>query len=219
MLPPIAAFRRSQPALSRTSCDSGQSLIETALAVPFLLLIALNAINFAYYFFVAINLAAAPRNAVEYSVQGLSTPPGIEIPKPDIKGKACTSSVRGNPDLSVSSLAYYDVIAVLPNTGTGNPCPNIAAVQVCNSQNGFVSGTASTASQAVVCTQYGPAASPAFASAAPDPEAPGFVLDRVDIQYTVKPLIGGTLPLFGGIKLNILPSLNFHRQVSMREMN
>ncbi|HKS95505.1 MAG TPA: TadE family protein [Terriglobia bacterium] len=214
---PIRAFARCVRALNKGSRDSGQSLIETALAVPFLLLIALNAINFAYYFFVAINLAAAPRNAVEYSVQGFATPSQpASLPSP---GPACSSTVRGNTsDLAVSSLAYYDIIAVLPNTGGGNPCPGIAAVQVCSSKNGPLNN-AGTATATTVCTAYGPSASPAFASPASDPESPNFVLDRVDIQYTVNPLIGGTLPVFGGIRLNVLPSYTFHRQVSMREMN
>ncbi|HEV2494255.1 MAG TPA: TadE family protein [Terriglobia bacterium] len=213
MLSPIAAFARCHRVLNKTSRDSGQSLIETALAIPFLLLIALNAINFAYYFFVAINLAAAPRNAVEYAVQGFATPAQPKsLPSP---GPACTSTTRGvGTDLAVSSLVYYDVIAVLPNTGTGNPCPGIAAVQICSSVNGALNANSSTK-----CTNYGPTASPAFAAAAPDPEAPNFVLDRVDIQYTVRPLIGGTLPVFGGIRLSVLPSYTFHRQVSMREMN
>lgn len=214
---PIRAFARCVRALNKASRDSGQSLIETALAVPFLLLIALNAINFAYYFFVAINLAAAPRNAVEYSVQGFATPSQpTSLPSP---GPACkTSTTRGNGgDLTVSTLAYYDVIAVLPNTGSGNPCPNIAAVQVCSSINGI--NNKGTATATTVCTAYGASASPAFASPASDPESPNFVLDRVDIQYTVNPLIGGTLPVFGGIRLNVLPTYTFHRQVSMREMN
>jgi hypothetical protein len=213
MLSPIAAFARRHRALNRASRDSGQSLIETALAIPFLLLIALNAINFAYYFFVAINLAAAPRNAVEYSVQGFATPAQLTIPSAGPPPSGCT---RGGGDLAVSSLAYYDVIAVLPNTGSGSPCPNIAAVQVCNSHNGQ---SGSGTSLVTTCTSYGPTASPAFASPSADPEAPNFLLARVDIQYTVNPLIGGTLPVFGGIRLNVLPSYKFHRQVSMREMN
>jgi len=212
---PFAAFARPRRALNKVSRDSGQSLIETALAVPFLLLIALNAINFAYYFFVAINLAAAPRNAVEYSVQGFATPAQLTIPS---AGPPPTNCTRGGTDTgaAVSALVYYDVIAVLPNTGTGNPCPGIAAVQVCNTHNGK-SGSGSAL--VTTCTNYGPAASPAFASPDADPEAPNFVLDRVDIQYTVQPLIGGTLPVFGGIRLSVLPSYVFHRQVSMREMN
>ncbi len=199
------------------SRDSGQSLIETALALPFLLLIALNAINFAYYFFVAINLAAAPRNAVEYSVQGFATPGQLKIPN---AGNACNAPPGTPTDTtykaSVSTLAYDDIIRVLP--GPANPCPNIGSVQVCNSNNGETkSGPLKT-----LCTQYGatPPSPPGFGTAVDvDPEQPNFVLDRVDIVYTVKPLIGGSI--FGVFNLGaFLPGgYTFHRQVSMREMN
>ena len=43
---------------------SGEGLIETALIVPFLLTMILNAVNFGYFFLVALNLTAAPRSAV-----------------------------------------------------------------------------------------------------------------------------------------------------------
>ena len=211
------------------SRDCGQSLIETALALPFLLLIALNAINFAYYFFVAINLAAAPRNAVEYSVQGFATPGQLDIPN---TGYACVADpgIPGDTTykLSVSTLAYNDITRVLP--GPASPCPNIGWVQVCNSNknnpvgSGGVRGeTGSNATLATTCTQWGPNGgvppSPFntefnATAAAPDPEAPNFLLDRVDVVYTVKPLIKGSV--FGSF---LLPSFNFHRQVVMREMN
>ncbi len=43
-----SAQRRSQ----------GQSLVETVLLMPLLLLIILNVVNFGYFFVVAVNLAA-----------------------------------------------------------------------------------------------------------------------------------------------------------------
>ncbi len=52
--------------------SSGQALVETALIVPFLLMLALNTINFAYFFVVAINLAAAPRSGTLYSTLGFA---------------------------------------------------------------------------------------------------------------------------------------------------
>jgi hypothetical protein len=204
---PISAFRRCFRLPINGSRDSGQSLIETALALPFLLLIALNAINFAYYFFVAINLAAAPRNAVEYSVQGFATPSQLSIPT---AGSACGPASSGDTSysLSVSTLAYNDMTRVLPYNGGGNPCPNIGEVQVCNSANGEAgTGTALT----TTCKQYG--GSTTYTPDA-DPEAPNFLLDRVDVIYTVTPLIGGNI--FG---IKVLPTPTFHRQVSMREMN
>ncbi len=37
----------------RKSRDSGQSIIETLLTLPFLLTVLLNAVNFGYFYFVA----------------------------------------------------------------------------------------------------------------------------------------------------------------------
>src|SRR5258708_34830608 len=50
--------------------QSGQSLMETALILPFLMMLAFEAINFGYFFFTAVNIAASPRQGVEYSIQG-----------------------------------------------------------------------------------------------------------------------------------------------------
>lgn len=48
----------------------GQSLLETALMVPILLVLVLNALNLGHYFFVAVNLMGAARQAAEYSIMG-----------------------------------------------------------------------------------------------------------------------------------------------------
>jgi hypothetical protein len=69
------------------------------------------------------------------------------------------------------------------------------------------------------CIKYGSATT--TYTPASDPEAPLFILDRVDVVYTLTPLIPSfVLPTPAGpISLALLPSLNMHRQVSMREMN
>ncbi|PYV94503.1 MAG: hypothetical protein DMG86_23115 [Acidobacteria bacterium] len=53
-----------------TRSDSGQSLVETVLILPLLLLLLLNALNFGYFFLVTLNLTASPRAGVEYSIYG-----------------------------------------------------------------------------------------------------------------------------------------------------
>ena len=221
----------------QNASDSGQSLIETALAVPFLLLIALNAINFAYYFFVAINLAASPRNGVEWSVQGFSTPSQLALPSSGYTSTSgapqstsqTTTCDRSKTDQSVSTLTYEDMTQVLP--GPANPCPNIGSVQVCsksviNNGSGTTCGGATCtgtngASLVANCVYWDKstsgtetAGSAAHWPVAPDPEAPNFVLHRVDVQYVVTPLIAGTV--FG---ISLLPTFTFHRQVSMRAMD
>lgn len=48
----------------------GQSLLETAILAPILIVLLLNALNLGHYFFTAINLVGASRQAAEYSVLG-----------------------------------------------------------------------------------------------------------------------------------------------------
>src|SRR2546428_13856076 len=50
--------------------EEGQSLLETAVAMPFLLGIAFNLINVGYFWFVVLAFSAAPRYAVQYASQG-----------------------------------------------------------------------------------------------------------------------------------------------------
>ncbi len=183
--------------------ESGQSMLETALLLPFLLFVALNAINLGYFFFVALNLAAAPRHGVEYSIQGFQTPGTGSLPN---AGPSCSGSTS---ETSVGTLTYNDMIGVLPAPAT--PCPNIASVQVCTLLNGV--SNPGTTTQRANCTAYGPATT--FPNADPDPEAPYFMLHRVDVQYTVTPLIPGGAGNFFSL---FLPPLTFHRQVSMRAL-
>lgn len=181
--------------------DSGSNLVEVALVTPFLLLIALNAINFGYYFFVAVNLAAAPRHAAEYSIQGSATPaPNASLPAP---GPASTVT-------SVAAVLYADIQNSLPSYAS-------ASVQVCSQTVGALNN-AGTATQTADCCETTSSsgtcgASSGFPSPSSDPESPNFVLNQVDVKYTVAPLIPGTV--FG---ITLLPSFVFHQQVSMRSM-
>lgn len=179
--------------------ELGQSLIETALVLPILLLLAFNAINFGYFFFVVVNLAAAPRAGVQYSILGFATPDALALPP----------AGPSTSDTTVSFLTYEDMRGVL--TGSAS-----AIVEVCSSKVGM---TGSGSNTKTACVQY-PSGSPTYTPAS-DPEAPLFILDRVDVTYTVQPLIPAfELPTPAGpIKLTLLPSLAIHRQVSMREMN
>jgi len=180
-------------------------MIEAALLLPFLLIIILNVINLGYFFFVALNLSAAPRQGVEYSIQGFSTPATLSLANP---GPACTGS---SSELAVSTLTYNDMIGVLPAPST--PCPNIADLQVCTTVLGV--SNPGTVNQVANCAKYGNSAT-TYPAPAPDPEAPFFVLHRVDVKYTVRPIIPGGP---GNIFNLFIPPLTFHRQVSMRSMD
>ena len=162
--------------------QEGQSLLETAVAMPLLLGIAFNLINLGYFWFMVIALSAAPRLGAEYSTQG---------------GQAITSS---SPSTTlVSNLVYENMTNAVHGATNAN-----TAVRVCTSAKGVANNVA-------LCDSFGPGFT--FPAVPADPEAPAFVLNRVDVEYTVTPIIPGTAFHV------VLPSnLQFHRQVSMRSL-
>jgi hypothetical protein len=192
----------------RRPSDRGQSLIETALLLPILLLLAFNAINFGYFFFVAVNLTAAPRSGVQYSILGFSTPESLAIPPAGPSGASCPTAIT-DPSPYVCTLTFQDMAGVLHSYAA-------ATVRVCNSKLG-TSGTGS--GKVANCATYG--SGTVTGGPAADPEAPLFVLSRVDVVYNLTPIIPAfQLPTPAGpISLTLIPSLTMRRQVSMREMN
>lgn len=198
---------RKSSALPR-SC-AGQSLVEIALILPILLMIVLNAVNFGYFFLVAVNLAAAPRSGVEYSIIGSAAPAGTGLP-----------AEVGTANTTASFLTYRDI------TGALNAASN-ASVQVCSKVLGTSGSGSSLIAKCKSCTSSSSCSAPGTGSPTPsaDPEAPTFILNRVDVAYSFSPLIPGTP--FGVV---LLPSsactssagtitCTFRRQVSMRAMD
>ena len=189
----------------RWKTASGQSLIETALLLPLILLFVFNAINFGYYFVVALHLASGPREGVQWAIQGGLTPvAGATLPPP------------GPPSspLTVSYLTYGDLATL---NGSSTSAINVCSISVAQEKN-IPLNNPGTTTQSAPCESYGSAADPAFPAAAdPDPESPLFVLQRVEVQYKVQPLIGAMNLKVGGLDFGLLtPGLTFHRQVSMR---
>jgi hypothetical protein len=86
-----------------------------------------------------------------------------------------------------------------------NNSATTTSIQVCSASLG-------TLLDLTNCANYGPSAS--TYTPAEDPEAPLFVLHRVDVTYTVQPPIPMSI-----FKISLLPTMQFHRQVSMRGMN
>jgi Flp pilus assembly protein TadG len=164
--------------------EQGQSLLETAVSMPLLLGLAFNLINVGYFWFMVLALAAAPRQGVQYATQG---------------GQAVTSSSPSTT--AVKTLVYENMTNAVHGATSAN-----TAVRVCTSAKGVDSTT-----HLALCDSFGPAFS--FPPVTADPEAPGFVLNRVDVGYTVTPIIPG------GLFNVVLPAnLQFHRQVSMRSL-
>jgi hypothetical protein len=198
--------------LARNS--SGQALIETALILPLLLTIVLNAVNFAFFFLMALNITAASRSSAIYSVMGGATPSTIALPT---GGPATTTT-------TVSYLALQDLTGAVYSPSTK------AGVQVCSSSIPPAPGilNAGTTTMQTRCASYGSVGS--FPSAEPDPElnagstAPAFLLNRVDVAYQFSPPIP-VMPF--SILVLAAPictssggtvTCTFYRHVEMREM-
>jgi Flp pilus assembly protein TadG len=170
---------------------SGQSLVEVAVFLPVIFLCAAYAVDFGYFFIVAANLTSSARSAAEYSIQGYSTPGQASLP----------SAGPSSAAASVSYLALGDFSGIA-NSGVQT------SVQVCSKSVGITGNLTN-------CSDYGPSVSTNTATAAQtDPEAPTFLLNRVDVTYTVEPPIPLTF-----FSVSLLPTLSFHRFVSMRVMD
>src|SRR5437660_2946079 len=83
--------------------QEGQSLLETAVAMPLLLGIAFNLINLGYFWFMVIALFAAPRLGAEYSTLG---------------GQAITSSSTSTT--LVSNLAFDNMHTAVHGVNSGD---------------------------------------------------------------------------------------------------
>jgi len=190
----------------------GQSLVETALVLPLLLLIVLNVVNFGYFFWVTLNLTAASRTATLYAIEGSYTPSAGVWPSP-------------GPPSNVSSVSYLTVQDMTgPLAGSSS-----ASIQICSPVNIDAlgsgvnnSGTTTQKSNCVTCTgsSCGTVNTGSPVPSA-DPEAPSFVLNRVDIVYTFQPLIPGTifnLPLRASGMCNATGTCVFARHAEMRAM-
>ena len=172
--------------------DSGGSLVEFALIIPCFLVLMCYAVNYGYFCIVTASIQAAAHDGCQYSGAGFTAP-----------GQASTPAAG---PLSSSSSVAGEILAGLteyPNISTNT------TVEVCSASNGVSSNKAG-------CTSYG-AAGTTYAPAS-DPEAPFFVLQRVDVTYTVAPpiSINSTGEILG---LAMFSPLTIHRSVSMRAAN
>ena len=200
----------------------GQSLVETALMLPILLMIVFNVVNLGYFFLVIVNLTGAARTSTLYSIQGTATPAVSAIPSSG--GTTPTTNVG-----SVAYLIYQDLSGSVWN-------PTSVSVQVCSQANGNSSGSSVNTNtgnlvrtNCETCTAAGGCGAAGNGSPVPDfdPEAgtsvttPGFVLNQVRITYTFSTLIPGTIfniPLRASAMCNSGTCV-FTRQAEMRAMN
>jgi len=190
--------------------------------LPLLLMVVLNVVNLGYFFLITVNLTAAARSATLYAIEGSATPYASALPA----SGGTPPSPRTATD-TVTYLIFQDLTGALWN-------PTSASVQVCSQVNTVTStgsGTNTTngalRSNCELCDSSGCGSAVANATGfqvpSADPEAPTFILNRVDIQYTFSPLIPGrifNIPLqaFSGICTSG-GTCTFTRHAEMRAMN
>jgi hypothetical protein len=177
--------KRRSPAESRRKGfgrSDGQSLIEIALMVPLFTIMICYAVDFGYFFIVATALSSASRNSVEYAIQGASSPAQGAPPG---AGAVSTLAIAG---IVTPTEREHTRTETVPVEVSARPMPaNIAQCTTPSSGAGAISGIADV-----------------------DPESPTFQLNRVDVAYTVTPII--PLPA------SIFPTTTFHRMVEMRSV-
>src|ERR1019366_6105888 len=156
--------------------SSGQALIETTLLVTFVILpIVLNAINFGYYFLMALDITSSSRSSGLYSIMGNASTVARALP---LAGPY-------NTDTSVSYIAYQDLTGAVYSPSTSN-----TGVQVCSPSLGVLN--AGTVNQKSACATFGIGG---FSAADADPELnngntpPAFLWTRVDVAYQFSPPI------------------------------
>ena len=197
----------------------GQSLIETAIMLPLMLFLVLNAVNFGYFFLMTINLTGASRTAGTYAIMGSSTPSASVLP----------ASGPSTNLLSVTYLTQQDLTGAVSN-------PTSASIQICSpiNINGSGSGVnGSGTSQKSNCVTCTGSSCGAVGTGTPQPDTDPentatttpFVLSRVDIDYTFTPIIPGSpfnIPLLASPICSSSGgsvTCTFHRMVEMRTMN
>lgn len=148
--------------------EEGQSLIEIALVIPIFTVLVCYAVDFGYFLLVATSLNSAARNAMEYSIQGTSSPAQAAEP-----GATVVSS------LAIASIGLSGV-----STATVSVRVCSSAVGVNASNNTSQCATPSTGAGAVTGTPD------------TDPESPSFQLNCVDVVYTVTPPIPLPVSIF-----------------------
>jgi Flp pilus assembly protein TadG len=141
--------------------QEGQSLVEVALMVPIFTTLVCYAVDFGFFFLVATSLNSAARNAMEYSIQGTSSPAQAAEPAASL----------------VSNLAIAAI--GLAGASTAN-----VSVQVCSSAVGV-----NTSHNTAQCTTPSTGAGTVTGTPDVDPESPTFQLNRVDVVYTFTPPI------------------------------
>jgi Flp pilus assembly protein TadG len=155
---PMNGHNQSKP---RCWClgQQGQSLVEVAIMIPIFTVLVCYAVDFGFFFLVATSLNSAARNAMEYSIQGTSSP-----------AQAAEPAATAVSNLAIASIG-------IARASTAN-----VSVQVCSSAVGVNASNNTTR-----CTSPSTGAGAVTGTPDIDPESPTFQLNRVDVLYTFTP--------------------------------
>src|SRR6266481_5565382 len=111
-----------------TRKSRGQSLVETILMLPLLLLIVCNVVNLGYFFLVIVNLTGASRTSALYSIEGSYTPYAqTEAPSGTSTGGSGTGGILSTPG-TVAYTVFQDLNGAVWN-------PTGSTVRVCTQMN------------------------------------------------------------------------------------
>jgi Flp pilus assembly protein TadG len=160
-MPAPGWLRVHRPGWARRLCqgEQGQSLVEVAIMIPIFTVLVCYAVDFGFFFLVATSLNSAARNAMEYSIQGTSSPAQTAEPAATV----------------VSNLAIASI--GLSGASTAN-----VSVRVCSSSVGVNASNNTTQ-----CASPSTGAGAVTGTPDIDPESPTFQLNRVDLLYTFTP--------------------------------
>jgi Flp pilus assembly protein TadG len=199
---------------------TGQSLVEFALMLPLILILIVNIVNFAGFFYAFIAVGNASRSAGDYTIMGSIAYSGTDA------GGASAGTLKAPSDNGsagaqlVANMLGTDMLS-LPNRTSINVrvCelnPSSAAIgnatcNVCNNSAG--TGTMSCSSGSGSFTT----------NPSPDTttgEGTNYTLTWVDVSYTYNPFIpvGFTFPGLG-FGVTLPSNLVLHRQSIYRVLN
>jgi Flp pilus assembly protein TadG len=198
---------------------AGQSLVEFALVLPLLLILIVNIVNFAGFFYAFIAVANASRSASDYAVMGSIAYSGTDVisgaAEADLSAPATASGTTGVQ--LVANMLATDMQS-LPNSTSIN-------VRLC-----YLDQTTS-ATACNVCTNNGTSptmscssGSGPFATSSISDNTTGegsqYTMTWVDVNYTYNPIVplGFAFPGLG-LGLTLPSNLVLHRQSVFRVLN
>ncbi len=148
--------------VGHSACAWGSKVrawLKSHIMIPIFTVLVCYAVDFGFFFLVATSLNSAARNAMEYSIQGTSSPAQAAEPAATV----------------VSNLAIASI--GLTSASTAN-----VSVQVCSSSVGV-----NVSNNTTQCTSPSTGAGAVTGTPDVDPESPTFQLNRVDVLYTFTP--------------------------------